>query len=109
MAIDMILILGLAISTMVSLGLTRVLIHASGRRQGSHLLDSERHRKPEHGQISRLGGIAIFGGLACGIGFLTVLGRAEEMGLWLPSLSCAALMFGIGLIDDCQSLGAKEK
>ena len=73
---------------------------------GRNLLDVPNLRSSHEVPTPRLGGVAIFVGTLAGITLLSLRGNFE--GAW-PLLVAAALMWGVGLVDDLGNLhfGAK--
>jgi UDP-GlcNAc:undecaprenyl-phosphate GlcNAc-1-phosphate transferase len=65
-------------------------------------------RKKQAAPIPRLGGLPIM--LAVALGLAIIIGAYPQQGArWMPILVGSALMYGLGLWDDLQALGAKRK
>ncbi len=65
-------------------------------------------RKVQTEPIPRLGGIPLMLSLTLGV-ILILLKNPGRSGEWFPVLVGAALMYGLGLMDDIARLGAKKK
>lgn len=99
-------ILGAVISYLLGVFIVPFVIHFS---KAHHLVDKPNERKIHHGEISRLGGIAIWSSAMITFLLLVVLSYYPYGKLLSGILLGGSLMFLLGLIDDIYGLNAKFK
>lgn len=99
-------ILGAVISYLLGVFIVPFVIHFS---KAHHLIDKPNERKIHHGEISRLGGIAIWSSAMITFLLLVVLSYYPYGKLLSGILLGGSLMFLLGLIDDIYGLNAKFK
>ena len=99
-------ILGAVISYLLGVFIVPFVIHFSAAH---HLVDKPNERKIHHGEISRLGGIAIWLSAMITFLLLVVLSYYPYGKLLSGILLGGSLMFLLGLIDDIYGLNAKFK
>ncbi len=99
-------ILGTIIAYLLGIFIVPLVIYFSEK---NHLIDVPNERKIHHGQISRLGGIAIWVSVMLTFLFLVLLSYYPK-GQGLSAIIVGgSLMFLMGLVDDVYCLGAKFK
>lgn len=99
-------ILGTIIAYLLGIFIVPLVIYFSKKK---HLVDVPNERKIHHGQISRLGGVAVWVSVMLTFAFLVVLSFYPK-GYGLSAIiTGGSLMFLMGLIDDIYGLNAKFK
>ncbi len=99
-------ILGTIIATLLGIFIVPLVIYYSRK---NHLIDVPNERKIHHGQISRLGGVAIWISVMLTFAFLVALSYYPK-GYGLSAIiTGGSLMFLMGLVDDVFGLGPKFK
>ena len=99
-------ILGTIIAYLLGIFIVPLVIYFSKKK---HLVDVPNERKIHHGQISRLGGVAIWISVMLTFAFLVILSYYPK-GYGLSAIiTGGSLMFLMGLIDDIYGLNAKFK
>ncbi len=99
-------ILGTIIAYLLGIFIVPLVMYYSKKK---HLIDKPNARKIHHGQISRLGGIAIWVSIMLTFGSLILLSYYPK-GQGLSGIIVGgSLMFLMGLVDDIFCLGAKFK
>lgn len=99
-------ILGTIIAYLLGIFIVPLVIYYSKKK---HLIDVPNERKIHHGQISRLGGVAIWISVMLTFAFLVILSYYPK-GYGLSAIiTGGSLMFLMGLIDDIYGLDAKFK
>ncbi len=99
-------ILGTIIAYLLGIFIVPLVIYFSEK---NHLIDVPNERKIHHGQISRLGGVAVWVSVMLTFLFLVLLSYYPK-GQGLSAIIVGgSLMFLMGLIDDVYCLGAKFK
>ena len=99
-------ILGTIIATLLGIFIVPLVIYFSRK---NHLIDVPNERKIHHGQISRLGGVAIWVSVMLTFVFLVALSYYPK-GYGLSAIiTGGSLMFLMGLVDDVYGLGPKFK
>ena len=99
-------ILGTIIATLLGIFIVPLVIYYSKKK---HLIDVPNERKIHHGQISRLGGVAIWISVMLTFAFLVALSYYPK-GYGLSAIiTGGSLMFLMGLVDDIYGLGPKFK
>ncbi|MBQ8476113.1 undecaprenyl/decaprenyl-phosphate alpha-N-acetylglucosaminyl 1-phosphate transferase [bacterium] len=99
-------ILGTIIATLLGIFIVPLVIYFSEK---NHLIDVPNERKIHHGQISRLGGVAVWISVMLTFAFLVILSYYPK-GYGLSAIiTGGSLMFLMGLIDDIYGLGPKFK
>ena len=99
-------ILGTIIAYLLGIFIVPLVIYFSKKK---HLIDVPNERKIHHGQISRLGGVAVWISVMLTFAFLVILSYYPK-GYGLSAIiTGGSLMFLMGLIDDVYGLDAKFK
>jgi len=99
-------ILGPIIAYLLGIFIVPLVIYFSKK---NNLVDVPNERKIHHGQISRLGGVAIWLSIMLTFAFLILLSYYPKGQGLSAIIAGGALMFLMGLVDDIYSLNAKFK
>lgn len=99
-------ILGTIIAYLLGIFIVPLVIYYSKKK---HLIDVPNERKIHHGQISRLGGVAIWCSVMLTFLFLVMLSYYPKGQGMSAIITGGSLMFLMGLIDDVYGLNAKFK
>ncbi|MEI6873638.1 MAG: MraY family glycosyltransferase [Spirochaetota bacterium] len=101
------LIIPVFVSGVFSILLTPIVMAVAHRKKWFD--DANDPRKIHNGTIPRLGGIAIFLAFLASLGTAAVAGTLPMEGRSIALLAGAAVIFGIGLVDDFRNLRARFK
>ncbi len=99
-------VLGTIIAYLLGIFIVPLVIYFSKK---NHLIDVPNERKIHHGQISRLGGVAVWASVMLTFLFLVVLSYYPKGQGLSAIITGGSLMFLMGLIDDVYGLNAKFK
>lgn len=99
-------VLGTIIAYLLGIFIVPLVIYFSKK---NHLIDVPNERKIHHGQISRLGGVAVWLSVMLTFLFLVVLSYYPKGQGLSAIITGGSLMFLMGLIDDVYGLNAKFK
>lgn len=99
-------VLGTIIAYLLGIFIVPLVIYFSKK---NHLIDVPNERKIHHGQISRLGGVAVWTSVMLTFLFLVVLSYYPKGQGLSAIITGGSLMFLMGLIDDVYGLNAKFK